>query len=122
MKLLLAVALVSLTSLASAHKVTTTFPDGATSLTAQELKSAIANREFTARPADGPLWHLKYRESGDFTVRAGSFSDEGKWSAKESSICTEGKKLQYLCNDFRLKDGTLFIQRKGGEVMQLIPK
>jgi len=122
MKLPLAFTLTLLTSLASAHKVTTTFPDGATPLTADALKSAIENREFTAKPAEGPPWHLKYHKSGDFAVRAGSFADEGKWSTNESSVCTEGKKLKYLCNDFRLKDGKLFIQRKGGEVMQLIPK
>jgi len=122
MKVLLTVTLAAFTSAAAAHKVTTVFPSGATPLTPDALKSAIEGKEFTAQPADGPRWSLAYRRGGKFTINADDFSDEGKWSAGESAVCTEGKKLKYLCNALRAKDGMLFIQRKDGEVMHLIPK
>ena len=122
MKFLLAATLVVLTSSALAHKVTTEFPNGATPLTADALKSAIEGREYIAQPAEGPRWYLTYGKTGDFAVRAGDFTDEGRWTTGESAVCTEGKKLKRLCNDLRIKEGKLFIQRKGGEVMQLVPK
>ena len=121
MKTLLAATLAALASMAWAHDVTTEFPHGARSLSAEALRSALENREFTAKPAEGPTWRLKYDQNGDFSVRAGSFVDEGKWHTNESAVCTEGKTLKPLCNGVRVKDGKLFLQRKGGEVMQLIP-
>jgi hypothetical protein len=122
MKALLAVTLAAFMSATSAHKVTTVFPSGAAPLSPDALKSAIEGREFTAQPVEGPRWNLAYRKGGEFAVNAGNFTDEGKWSAGDSSVCTEGKKLKYLCNALRTKDGKLFLQRKDGEVMQLIPK
>ncbi len=122
MKLVLAIFLVAFSGLAAAHKVPTSFPSGATPLSAEALSSAIEGREFTAKPTEGPSWHLKYQQGGGFEVRAGEFSDEGTWSTNQSSVCTEGKKLKRLCNEIRTKDGKLFLQRKGGEVMQLLPR
>jgi hypothetical protein len=122
MKPLLAIALAAFMSAALAHKVTTAFPSGSQALSADALKSAIEGKEFTAQPVEGPRWSLAYRKGGEFTVNAGNFTDEGKWSAGDSAVCTEGKKLKYLCNALRTKDGKLFLQRKDGEVMQLIPK
>ncbi len=122
MKLLLALTLATLAGLASAHQVTTVFPPGSTPLSPDAAKSAIEGREFTAQPVEGPRWHLRYGKGGAFAVRAGSFEDEGTWSTAESAVCTEGRKLKPLCNELRLKDGKLFLQRKGGEVMQLVPK
>lgn len=121
MKPLLAVTLVTFMSAASAHKVTTAFPSGATPLSADALRSAIEGRDFTAQPVEGPRWSLAYRKGGEFAVNAGNFTDQGKWSAGDSSVCTEGKKLKHLCNALRTKDGKLFLQRKDGEVMQLVP-
>lgn len=122
MKHLVVATLVVFASAAWSHKVTTDFPAGATPLTQGEIKSAIEGKEFTAQPQHGPSWRLAYREDGTFTVSAGDFADEGKWSAGESAVCTEGKKLKYLCNTVWAKDGKLFLQRKDREVMQLIPK
>lgn len=121
MKPLIAVALALLSSAGSAHKVVTTFPDGASPLSSDALRLAIENREFTARPAASPAWHLRYQKNGEFAVKAGDFTDEGQWKTNEGSVCTEGKRLKYLCNGVRIKDGKLYFQRKDGEVMQLIP-
>ncbi len=122
MRVLLAVILFTFASVAWSHKVTTVFPSGAAPLTQDMLRSAIEGKEFRAQPQHGPSWSLSYRKDGTFTVSAGDFSDEGKWSAGDSAVCTEGKKLKYLCNTVRAKDGKLFLQRKDKEVMQLIPQ
>ena len=122
MKLLVVATLVAFAGSAWSHKVTTVFPSGATPLTQGELRSAIEGREFTAQPQHGPSWRLAYRKDGTFTVSAGDFTHEGKWSAGESAVCTEGEKLKYLCNSVRAKDGKLFFLRQDREVMQLVPK
>ena len=97
----------------------TAFPEGAAPLSADAFRSAIEGREFTTQPAEGPRWRLAHHKGGDFTVRAANFSDEGTWSIVDSAVCTEGKKLKYLCNDFQHMNGDLFIQREGCEVMRL---
>lgn len=122
MKVLLAVILVAFTSAAWAHKVTTVFSSGAAPLAPDALKLALEGKAFTAQPAQGPRWHLGYRQDGAFTVIAGDFADEGRWTVGDSAVCTEGKKLKYLCNALRAKGGLLFLQRKDGEVMQLVPQ
>lgn len=115
-------ALALLAGSAWAHPVTTAFPAGATAMSAGELKSAVEGREFTAQPAEGPRWLLAYRPGGEFWVRAGRFADEGTWHTADGAVCTQGKKLKELCNAVRQKDGKLYLQRKGGEVMQLVPR
>ncbi len=122
MRFLVFSTLVAFASLAWSHKVTTAFPSGAAPLTQVELRSALEGREFMAQPRHGPSWRLAYCKDGTFTVSAGEFSDEGKWTAGESAVCTEGEKLKYLCNAVRVKDGKLYFQRKDREVMQLLQR
>jgi len=114
--------ILAFTSLAIAQQPPTDFPEGSIPLTAEELKSAVADKVFTAQPVSGTAWRLQYNRSGYFFVNVGSFSDSGKWSTKDSTLCTEGRQVKYFCNEFRIKDGTLYMKRENGEVLQMVLK
>ena len=91
-------------------------------MTTEVLKTAVEDKVFTVEPAKGTPWRLQYNANGYFYVNVGNFADSGKWSAKDSTLCTEGKQIRYFCNEFRMKDGVLFMKRENGEVVKFTPK
>ena len=101
-----------------AQEAVTQFPDGATVMSADALKAAVADKVFLARPAKGDPWRMQYNANGFFYVNVGNFSDNGKWSVKDSTVCTEGRVVKYFCNEFQIKDGTLYMKRESGEVLK----
>jgi hypothetical protein len=106
-------------SSAFAQEPVSQFPEGAASFTAEALTAALGDKTFFAQPATGLEWRLQYNASGYFFVNVGNFADKGKWSVKDSTLCTEGRQIKYFCNEVQGKDGVLYIKRESGEVLKL---
>lgn len=115
------ISIAAMAALTSATAQTTTFPDGAESLTQEALREALAGKVFSITPAKGPTWRWEFKTNGYFFLNVGSFSDSGKWSTKESSVCQDtGKNIG--CNEMRQKDGTLLLKRDNGEIVMFKPQ
>lgn len=106
----------AITLSASAMAQTSGFPEGAEPLAPQALREALADKVFSITPAKGPTWRWQFKADGYFFLNVGSFSDSGKWSTKESSVCQDtGKNIG--CNEMRQKDSVLYLQRDSGEIV-----
>ena len=102
-----------------AQEVQTQFPEGSALLTTETLTAALSGKVYTAQPAKGPSWRIQYNDNGFVYVNVGSFSDTGKWFAKDSTVCSEGRQIKFFCNEVRTKDNTLYLKRESGEVLKL---
>lgn len=120
--LMVALCASSLSAPAFAQPAPTEFPDGAIPLTAPALQAAVEDKVFMAQPAQGAAWRLQYNANGFFYVNVGNFSDDGKWSVKDSTLCTEGKRVKAFCNELRSKDGVLYMKRESGEILKLVQR
>ncbi len=98
------------------------FPEGATPLAADDLTKALSDKVFHVQPASGPAWRLQYNANGYWFIDVGAFRDTGKWVAKDSTVCGEGRQIRASCNEIRTKDGTLYMKRDSGEVVKLEPR
>ena len=49
------------------------------------------------------------------------FSTSGKWSARNSTLCTEARDIPSSCNEIRRLDDKLFIKRDSGKVDEFQP-
>lgn len=115
------ISIAAMAAVASATAQTTTFPEGAEPLASETLREALAGKVFSITPAKGPTWRWEFKANGYFFLNVGSFSDSGKWSTKESSVCQDtGKNMG--CNEMRQKDGTLHLKRDNGEVVTFKPQ
>ena len=98
------------------------FPEGSAQLTTETLAQALSGKVFTAQPAKGPSWRIQYNDNGFVYVNVGNFSDTGKWYAKDSTVCSEGKQIKFFCNEVRIKESTLYLKRESGEVIKFEPR
>lgn len=114
----LLIAAAFLASAAAAQEPVMQFPEGAAPLTAEALTAAVSDKVFWARPVRGPAWRMQFNASGYFYANVGNFADNGKWSVKDSTVCTEGRQIRAYCNEFQVKDGTLYMKRESGEVLR----
>ena len=115
---LLAVA----TSQAIAQPAPTTFPAEAVSLSPAVLQETLAGKTYTVKMADGKDWRWQFNSNGYFFFNSGGFSDTGKWSTKESALCSEGKKIKASCNEVRQQGSDLFLKRDNGDVVTMTPQ
>lgn len=98
------------------------FPEAAVSITPAALSEALAGKVYTAKLADGSSWRWQFKSDGYFFFNSGGFSDTGKWSVKESALCSEGKKIQASCNEIRMQGSDMFLERDNGDVIKLSPQ
>ncbi len=76
------------------------FPEGAELLTPEALREALSGKVFSISPAQGPTWRWQFDANGYFFLNVGQFSNSGKWSTKEGSVCQDtGKHIG--CNEMR---------------------
>ena len=108
--------LVALTGPAAAQE----FPEGSAPLTQESLSTTVAGKVFSVKTAQGPAWRWQFKTDGYFFINIGSFSDSGKWTTKESALCTEGSKIKYSCNEVRNLGGDLMLKRDNGEIVKLV--
>ena len=114
-------ALLLCAGLTTAQAMTTTFPEGSAELTPEALHAALAGKVFRVNPENGKAWRLQYRDNGYFFLNVdGGYNDSGTWSVKDSSLCSEGRKIAASCNPMRLKDGRLYLKRDNGEVVEFV--
>ena len=102
----------------SAMAQTTGFPEGAEPLTSEALKTALAGKTFKVAPAQGSAWRWQFDANGYFFLNVGNYSNSGKWSTKDSSVCQDTGKSTG-CNEIRSKDNVLYLKRDSGEVVAL---
>jgi hypothetical protein len=115
----LALPILLISSMAWAQSSPTEFPDGATAVAPEALKGSVADKVFAVKPSKGPTWRWQFNANGYFFINIGNFSDSGKWEAKDSSLCTEGKQIKASCNEVRAKGAELYLKRDNGEVVRL---
>ncbi len=116
------IVLLSVAALAiSATAQTSDFPEGSEPLTQEALREALAGKVFFMTPAKGPDWRWQFDDNGYFFFNAGSYSNSGKWSTKDSTVCQDSGKTTG-CNPMRQKDGVLYLKRDNGELLTFRPK
>lgn len=116
------VAILFATSAALAQAPSAEFPDGASALSPERLQESIAGKVFSVKPASGPDWRWQFKPDGYFFINVGTFADSGKWSVKESALCTEGSRIKFSCNEVRLVGAELHLKRDSGEIVRLQAK
>ena len=114
-------ALLCASAAMTASAQTTDYPEGAEPLTQDALHAALADKVFSITPARGPKWQWTFKPDGQFYLSAGNYSNSGKWSAKDSSLCQESVRTTG-CHEVRQKDGVLYLKRDSGEVISFQPK
>jgi hypothetical protein len=110
------------TSQAFSEPVIKEFPADAVAIPSASLQEALAGKIYSATPAEGPRWRWQFDANGHFFLNVGNFNDSGKWSAKDNSLCSEGKKINASCNEVRQKGSDLFLKRDSGEIVRMTPQ
>lgn len=98
------------------------FPEGVTLPIAQDLKTALAERIFKAKYANGMT--VRYQFKGDYLyVDAGRRSDSGPWRVEDGKMCVDFRRtFPSGCVQARmLVDAVWFKRATTGEVVQLVP-
>ncbi len=98
------------------------FPEGSSPLSPESVSAAIAGKVFSVKTAQGSTWRWQFKTDGYFFIDIGSFSDTGKWSAKDSSLCSEARQIKYSCNELRTVGQDLLLKRDNGEIVKLVPQ
>jgi hypothetical protein len=96
------------------------FPEAATTISPEALAAAVTGKAFSVKPAQGSTWRWQFNANGYHYINVGSFSDSGKWSIKESSLCSEGRQIKFSCNEVRAVGTDLYLKRDSGEVVKLV--
>ena len=115
----LTLALLATTTQVFAQSAPTTFPADAVPLAASALRETLAGKVYTVKLADGASWRWQFKADGYFFFNSGNFSDTGKWSTKESALCSEGRKIPASCNEIRQLGPELFLKRDNGDVIRM---
>ena len=93
------------------------FPPNAKPLAAEALTARLAGKVFNVKTAGGATWRLQFQASGVYFINVGGYSDNGKWRAEESGLCTEPQKRPAACNEMRLAIDALYMKRDSGEIV-----
>lgn len=117
MKLLLTSLMAALP--AFAQPMPSEFPEGATPLSGDALKEALSGKVYAVKPTSGSTWRWQLNANGYFFINIGNFSDSGKWSTKDSTLCSEGKQIKASCNEVRALGNELYLKRDSGEVVKM---
>lgn len=100
------------------------FPPGLATPSDEAIKQRVEDKNFRVDLADGSNWKLQYKANGYYFVNTSTgFSDSGKWWVKDARFCTEPRKGTGGCNDVRDGgDGSLWLKRLNGDIIQLRPQ
>lgn len=115
-------ALLSLGAWSAGYAQGTAFPAESRELTEGELKDQLAGKTFGLHSQDGSgIVRMFFKADGYLFLNMAGFSTSGKWSVKNTALCTEAKDVPTSCNEVRLLDDKLFIKRDSGKVEQFQP-
>lgn len=99
------------------------FPDGSTRPTAGDVGTHVAGRVFDVALADGTTWRLQYTGHGYlFVDTSKGFRGEGQWRSEDGQLCSQLRGRPAGCNEVRLHQGVLHLQRDSGEIIRLLPR
>ena len=99
------------------------FPEGATELSATDIKKKVGDRVHDVSLADGVTWRLEYKSNGYFFVNTSrGFNGSGTWSAEDGKLCGHLKGGDPSCNEVRLHQDVLHLKRGSGEIIRLVPR
>lgn len=96
------------------------FPDGAQPLAAEALAQRLGGQVFDSRLATGEQRRLEFKADGYvfLDVSTGTRAT-GRWRTEGSRLCVEWQRLRGSgCNEMRLADEVLYLQRDNGEVVR----
>jgi hypothetical protein len=99
-----------------------TFPEGAVTPNAAELKQHLQDRVFTYKLSSGTPIRVQYNANGYVFVNGPSYQDSGEWKAEEGRLCGSLQKAGAFCNDARMSAGVLFFRRMNGEIIRYDPQ
>jgi hypothetical protein len=103
------------------HAQAQTFPEGATTPDAAEVKRRLDDRVFKAQLADGTSWRLQYAARGHFFVDTSTGGrGKGEWRAEDGKLCSQPPGRNWGCNEVRLVNDVLYLKRDSGEIIQFI--
>ena len=106
-------------SLAFAQSVPTEFPQDAGTLTQDALQESLAGKVFTVKLSSGPDWRWQFNTNGYFFINVGTYSSSGRWSTKNSAVCSEFRRTTFSCNEVRALGADLYLKRDNGEVVKM---
>lgn len=115
-----AVLMVSMAATASVQAAE--FPDGAQPLKQEELQTAMAGKVFSVKVSKGPVWRWQFNTDATYVLNIGNYNDSGVWSTKDSSVCQESKRGNTGCNEIRMKENILYLQRDNEDIVTLQPQ
>ena len=96
------------------------FPADAAALSEAATQEGFSGKTYNVKLTNGSTWKWQFKADGYFYFNTSDgFSDTGKWSAKESKLCTEGRKMSASCNDIRRQGATLHYKRDNGDIVPM---
>ncbi|MCC2673849.1 MAG: hypothetical protein K0R58_796 [Ramlibacter sp.] len=99
------------------------FPEGASPLSAAEIKQRLVDRVLDVKLADGVTWRLEYKSNGYFFVNTSrGFNGSGPWSAEDGKLCGQLQGAKLACNEVRLHQDIVHYKRDSGEIIRLVPR
>jgi len=85
------------------------------------MQESFSGKTYTVKLANGTSWKWDFRSNGYFYFSTSDcFSDTGKWSIKETKVCTEGRKINASCNEVRQNGAGLNYKRDNGDVIPMV--
>lgn len=101
----------------------TTFPEGATSPTADEIRQRLSDKVFDVKLDNGTAWRLEFKANGYYFVDVSTGGKaNGEWKADNAKLCSKPPMQPQSCNEVRLHDDHLYLQRTNGEVIRYVPR
>ena len=99
------------------------FPTEAEQLSATALQEIVGGKSFSFKFINGTYWTWNFNSNGYFNFRTSDgFQDTGKWNIKESTLCTDGRRINASCNEIRKQGAQLFFKRDNGDVIEMVPQ
>lgn len=96
------------------------FPVDSVQLTEPAMQEAFAGKIYAVKLSNGTSWKWDFRSNGYFYFNTSDgFSDNGKWSVKETKLCTEGRRINASCNEIRKLGDVLNYKRDNGDVVTM---
>ena len=98
----------------------TEFPTDATPVAESALQESVSGKVYAVKLPDGVSWRMEFKPDGVYQFSSSrGLSEVGKWSAQESKLCTEGKKIGASCNDIRKQGDALLLKRDNGQIVTM---
>lgn len=104
-------------------QLTTAFPEGSETLTAESFGQRFAGRSVQGTRADGQSFRMDFAQDGGYRELGHNIPTSGKWRFEDGKLCTELVSGSSGCNEVRAQGEVLYYKRlRNGEVLTLKPR